>query len=542
MDSPSRNLLFFMIFFTSIGLEYCEGQSFSVKMHHKFSGEVRRWMNWKHGIDTDEWPVEGSKEYYTALYHHDYARHGRSLADYESLSFLPGNETVRISRLGFLHYSFLQLGTPNVTFLVALDTGSDLFWVPCDCEQCAPTSAPSTGLEFDLNVYSPSASKTSKPITCNNSLCDLQRKCSNPNDRCPYKIAYVSANTSSSGTLVEDILYLIPGDGLQTGSVVKAPITFGCGQTQTGSFLDGAAPNGLLGLGIEQISVPTILSKSGLIPNSFSMCFQREGSIGRFTLGDKGTLDQKETPFIIDQTHPTYNVSVKKFYVGKTLVKTEFDALFDTGTSFTYLADPAYKDLTSNFHQQTKDPLLPVDDTIPFEFCYKTRDNQTIDERLKISLNFDGGNNFSVIQPLIFLGDETGNLAGYCLAVIQSNSLTIIGQNFMTGYQIVFDREQYKLGWKESNCYDLDVGTSPEPTPSGPLHSPLAPSASPQKSHTHDTSINSTSFSPRAGESMTNPSAALPANPSNAPHLRSCFVQIALFSFLTFMGILGQVI
>eukprot|EP01018_Ginkgo_biloba_P019169 Gb_04155 [translate_table: standard] len=236
-----------------------------------------------------------------------------------------------------------------------------------------------------------------------------------------------------------------------------------CGQKQTGSFLDGAAPNGLLGLGIEQISVPTILSKSGLIPNSFSMCFQRKGSTGRFIFGDNGTLDQKETPFIIDQTQSTYNVSVKKFYVEKTLVKTEFDALFDTGTSFTYLADPAYKDLTSNFHVQTKDPPLPVDDTIPFEFCYKTRDNQSIDEGLKISLNFDGGNNFSVIQPLVFFVDEvnfkvplnmnqpflcrslpvkncclssilfwqTRSLAGYCLAVIQSNNLTIIGRKFM---------------------------------------------------------------------------------------------------------------
>eukprot|EP01018_Ginkgo_biloba_P014484 Gb_16742 [translate_table: standard] len=175
------------------------------------------------------------------------------------------------------------------------------------------------------------------------------------------------------------------------------------GKTQTGSFLDGAAPNGLFGLGIEQISVPTILPKSGLIPNSFSMCFQREGRIGRFTFGDEGTLDQKETPFIIDQTHPTYNVSVKKFYVRKTLVKTEFNALFNTGTSFTYLADPAYKDLISNFHLQTKDPPLPVDDTIPSEFCYKTRENQSIDEGLKISLNLMEETTFLLFSHSFFL-------------------------------------------------------------------------------------------------------------------------------------------
>jgi hypothetical protein len=36
----------------------------------------------------------------------------------------------------------VALGTPNVTFLVALDTGSDLFWVPCDCINCAPLVSP----------------------------------------------------------------------------------------------------------------------------------------------------------------------------------------------------------------------------------------------------------------------------------------------------------------------------------------------------------------------------------------------------------------
>jgi hypothetical protein len=36
----------------------------------------------------------------------------------------------------------VALGTPNVTFLVALDTGSDLFWVPCDCVKCAPLTSP----------------------------------------------------------------------------------------------------------------------------------------------------------------------------------------------------------------------------------------------------------------------------------------------------------------------------------------------------------------------------------------------------------------
>ena len=35
-----------------------------------------------------------------------------------------------------LHYANVSLGTPSLWFLVALDTGSDLFWLPCDCTSC----------------------------------------------------------------------------------------------------------------------------------------------------------------------------------------------------------------------------------------------------------------------------------------------------------------------------------------------------------------------------------------------------------------------
>lgn len=35
-----------------------------------------------------------------------------------------------------LHYANISVGTPSLWFLVALDTGSDLFWLPCDCTSC----------------------------------------------------------------------------------------------------------------------------------------------------------------------------------------------------------------------------------------------------------------------------------------------------------------------------------------------------------------------------------------------------------------------
>jgi len=34
-----------------------------------------------------------------------------------------------------LHYANVSVGTPSLSFLVALDTGSDLFWLPCECKK-----------------------------------------------------------------------------------------------------------------------------------------------------------------------------------------------------------------------------------------------------------------------------------------------------------------------------------------------------------------------------------------------------------------------
>jgi hypothetical protein len=67
-----------------------------------------------------------------------------------------------------LHYAVVALGTPNVTFLVALDTGSDLFWVPCDCVKCAPLSDPTYGV---CTIYSSSPSSSPCSIDLFSSAC-----------------------------------------------------------------------------------------------------------------------------------------------------------------------------------------------------------------------------------------------------------------------------------------------------------------------------------------------------------------------------------
>lgn len=440
--------------------------TFGFDIHHRYSDPV------KGILALDDLPDKGTLQYYASMAHRDRLIHGRRLATADNstpLTFFDGNETIRISSLGFLHYAEVLVGTPSLSFLVALDTGSDLFWLPCDCTSCVRGLQTSSGKQIQLNIYSPNNSSTSKTVACNSLLCSQQSQCSSSSpSACPYQVLYLSENTSSSGFLVEDLLHLTTDDTQPKAH--NATITFGCGQRQTGSFLDGAAPNGLFGLGMRNVSVPSTLAREGLTSNSFSMCFGPDG-IGRITFGDTGSSDQGETPFNLRQSHPTYNISISKINVGVNDSNLAFTAIFDTGTSFTYLNDPAYSFISESFNNQAKNKRYLSSSELPFDYCYEISSNQTDLEIPTVNLVMEGGSQFNVTDPIVIVSIP-GNANLYCLGVVKSGDVNIIGQNFMTGYRIVFDREKNVLGWKPSNCYDLlDTNTLPV--------NPISPGGSP---------------------------------------------------------------
>ncbi|POO00800.1 Aspartic peptidase [Trema orientale] len=439
---------FFLVFIWSFRSSH--GRIFTFKMHHRFSDPVKKWSHLAGKLSPP--PEKGTLDYYAELADRDRLLRGRKLSQIDPpLAFSEGNSTFRINSLGFLHYTTVKLGTPGMKFMVALDTGSDLFWVPCDCTRCAPTDATPFPSDFQLNIYDPRGSSTSKKVRCNNTMCAHRHRCLGKFSSCPYRVSYVSAETSTSGILIEDVLHLKREDNYQ--ELVEAYVTFGCGQVQSGSFLDVAAPNGLFGLGMEKISVPSILSREGFIADSFSMCFGQDG-IGRISFGDKGSPDQEETPFNLHPSHPTYDISATQIRVGTTLFDVDLAALFDSGTSFTYLVDPTYTRVSESFHSQVQDRRRPPGSKIPFEYCYDMSPDVNSSLIPSLSLTMKGGSQFAVSDPVIVISAQNEIL--YCLAIVKSAELNIIGQNFMTGYRVVFDREKLILGWKKSDCYDID--------------------------------------------------------------------------------------
>ncbi|KAK1266004.1 Aspartic proteinase-like protein 1 [Acorus gramineus] len=427
-------------------------KTFSSRLIHRFSDEARERLAAQaaagmslHGAGG--LPRRGSLEYYRELVRRDLRRQGSSKLGrggrYDRLFPSEGSETAGLgNEFGWLHYTWIDVGTPNVSFLVGLDAGSDLLWLPCDCLQCAPLSrymGASIMQDKDLSMYKPAESSSSKHLYCSHELCALGPNCESPKQTCPYTVSYYSENTSSSGILIEDTLYLASSGSHASKSSVQASVIIGCGRKQSGSYLDGIAPDGLMGLGFGDISVPSVLAKAGLVHNSFSMCFGEDNS-GTILFGDEGAANQQSTPFLTyDGKYLTYIVEVERICIGTTcLGQTGFEALVDSGSSFTFLPDGVYQRVTAEFDKRMN-ASRSVYDGYPWEFCYKA-----------------------------------GDLAGFCLALqTAGENVGTIGQNFMTGYRMVFDRENLKLGWSQSDCGgELDNSTgvpSPHDRPENPL-------------------------------------------------------------------------
>ncbi|XP_010530171.1 PREDICTED: aspartic proteinase-like protein 1 isoform X1 [Tarenaya hassleriana] len=370
------------------------GFTFSAKLIHRYSLEAAEWRS-REGVVV--FPERKSLEYAEVLLSSDLKRLRMKFGS--RLQFLFPSEGSLIqsfgNELGWLHYTWIDVGNPNVPFLVALDAGSDLFWVPCECIRCASFSASQYHvLDRDLSEYHPSKSSTVQNVSCSHNLCQARDNCKNPEDLCPYIVEYDTDDTSTSGYLVQEKLHLASlGEGTSRNGV-QASVIMGCGRKQSGIFLSGAAPDGLIGLGPGNISIPTILANAGLIRNSFSICYDEDDS-GRFLFGDQGPQSQQYTPLLTkDGKYEAYIVRVESCCVGTTCIKQSgYRANVDTGSSFTSLPKDVHDKVVAEL-----DKRLDIKRTGQqgiFDNCYRAS-SKDLAKFPTIRLMFTNNQSFSV--------------------------------------------------------------------------------------------------------------------------------------------------
>ncbi|XP_078432807.1 eukaryotic aspartyl protease family protein [Wolffia australiana] len=228
-----------------------------------------------------------------------------------------------------------KLGSPGQQLLLALDTSSDLSWVPCaGCAGC-PAATP----------FTPSASSSFASADCT----AIAAACA------PINQTYGSA--SFLATISKDTLSLandsIPG------------FTFACVNSVSG--VNSAMPKqGLLGLGrgFNGLPAQTQAQYSGV----FSYClpsFKSYYFSGSLRLGKTGQPKSiRTTPLLKNPRRPSlYYVNLTGISVGKTAVKAApewlaFDpasgagTIVDSGTVITRLVRPLYEAVRDEFRRQ----------------------------------------------------------------------------------------------------------------------------------------------------------------------------------------------
>lgn len=425
-------------------------------------------------------------------------------------------------------YTTVALGSQKQLFNVLIDSYSSLFWVQCDCEQCADShpSSPTNPVALHKPFDSISSSSVSKPL-CNSTLCDIYSSynssffgcnvanVTNPNENCQFV-----SDTESSGNIIEDQIFL----SLTNGSTSTPGISFGCGSFQSSNTL-GVLPvyDGQLGLGRYNYSFIKQLSANGVSANSFSLCLDGGGILSHLLIG-RTTLPTGAvyTPLIGESTS-YWATSLTQISLNGTAIDVGQEVAFDTSQKLTLLPANLFVEISSQLDiDATPDINILYCSVVPQEITYENL-NLLFP---KLVLQFPSSENASIpvnmeVPPSNYFTAEfnaTANSTTICLTAVSSenSSLPILGSSWLQNIDILFDETNSRIGWIPTNCTSGEslIALGPAQAPSysfpsstaPPENVSLAPSISP-----------SPASSPSPTSADTNPVLALGTLPPPPP-------------------------
>nr|CAB3467909.1 unnamed protein product [Digitaria exilis] len=335
------------------------------------------------------------------------------------------------------------LGTPAVSQVLLMDTGSDLSWVqcaPCNATACYPQKDP---------LFDPSKSSTYAPIACDTDTCrklagdHYQNGCTDGGAHCGYSITYGDGSTTK-GVYSNETLTLSPG-------VTVKDFHFGCGEIQRG---DNDKYDGLIGLGGAPESL--VVQTSPVYGGAFAYCLPAVNSEAGFLALGVQSVNNATAGFVF--TPMSHLTDIATFYMvtltgisvgGKRLdvPPSAFRAgmIIDSGTVVTELQHTAYNALQAAFRKaMAAYPLLPNGE---LDTCYNFTgySNVTVP---KIAFEFSGGGTIDLDVPNGILLDD-------CLAFQESgpdDGLGIIGNVNQRTLEVLYDAGRGKVGFRAGAC------------------------------------------------------------------------------------------
>jgi hypothetical protein len=370
------------------------------------------------------------------------------------------------------HFSYVYVGTPGQRVSVIVDTGSSFTAFPCKgCQDCGDH----TDSYWDMSISS----------TASQVLCDGQP--------CVVSQGYSEGSTWKA-VKIKDKLF-IGGESLQdlpSASSYAVDFVFGCQTSETGLFRTQLA-DGIMGMGISDITLPFQLWKQSLSSTKmFAMCFKKGGGI--LTLGGADTrIHSLLKPQLywaklsLVGSSGWYGVQL----VGIFLVNRKSGdrqslaadaqhyaggegSIVDSGTTDTYLPKAVQKKFTSIFKDLTG--FTYTNDEVPLNAAKLAKIPDVVFQIKDVDDKI-----FEVTMAWSALADGPLKNGGYAMRIyFQDDDGAVLGANFMSNHNVIFDVDGERVGFAQSDCdYQSTKSLPPPPSPTPASSAPTAHAPAP---------------------------------------------------------------
>ena len=362
------------------------------------------------------------------------------------------------------YYTTLYVGQDKVRQTYIIDTGSSIMSSPCSpCEQCGSHKR---AYYYDQN-------RLHKPLKCGSKICNLvpATNCLSTKTlfsrSCSFKINRVSGD-GITGYYLRDIVYFETDRKYHAAPFQRKvyrsyALPIGCTTGELGKYKE-LNTDGIMGMNNNPKSFSSLLYNLKIInSNIFTLCFGLRG--GYMSLGEVDTTFHKSenieyVPLLSSTSY--YLIKVNSLKVGDSpnAIKNPVIAMVDTGNSISYFPSTIFKNLTKQFSQYCKKldgkcGNFTYDNDLGY--CAAFQDRETLFRAIyqnwpNITLTF-GESEYKWRPINYYYYHFDVNIRKACLGFnFHSSDKIILGSNFIHGHDIIFDKNNNRLGFVPSDC------------------------------------------------------------------------------------------
>ena len=350
------------------------------------------------------------------------------------------------------YYTSLYLGPNKTRQVYILDTGSSITTSPCDqCTSCGDHLNPKYHLE-----------NTSKILSCGDKKCNMSPNSICLEHKCSFRISYAEGS-KLYGVYVDQEIYFENINLASNITNISYNMPIGCTTTETHLFKTQLA-DGIMGLSNNDNSFVSIMYKLGIIQkNIFSLCFEHEG--GYFSIGkiyDEYHYDKNiKYVNLVHKNFGNYVIKFKYLKIGEKQVDFNGRAVIDSGTTISYFPPLKFQEIMKIILEKCDKSkkcgnLRKIEN---FGYCTEVKDEDEMYEIItkgwgNITLKFDDYVFNWTPQNYYYIYRPKKYDLNVCLGFEEEyRSNVLLGTNFMHGYDIIFDKEQQRIGFVQADCH-----------------------------------------------------------------------------------------